>query len=149
APLPAVLDLTDRKALALQSSALIGVVKNPTHQNNAVAALRDIKDLLSTCEKARVKTKDPVLELCRKIEKAAKDFSDDLKKEELRLNTAIGNYQQEQLEIARRAEAQRQEELRRIERERIEAEAKLQREREEAEAKRQAELKRIADEQAA
>jgi hypothetical protein len=148
-PLPAFIEAQELKAQVLERAALVGVVKNPEHQNNAVAVLRDVKSLLSSIEKARVKTKEPALELCRKIDKAAKDFSDDLKTEELRINTAIGNYQQEQLEIARRAEAQRQEELRRIEQERIDAAAKAQREREEAERARQAELKRIADAQAA
>lgn len=149
APLPAVIEAESLKTQALQRCALVGVVKNPEHQKNAVEVLRDVKALLSSIEKARVKTKEKPLELCRQIDKAAKDFSDALKAEELRINTAVGNYQQAELEKARQAEIQRQAELRRIEEERIAELTRIETEKRRQEEARQAESKRIADEQAA
>ncbi len=150
---------------ALEVAALIGVVKNVSTQESAVEALAKIKGILKLVEESRQEIKAPVLELCREIDDQAKKFTIALKAEELRISTMVGNYQQEQLAIARRAEQARQAELDRIEAERLAAERKAKQEAQAAadaliaaerkaadearaaEAVLQAELRRLADEE--
>lgn len=143
---------TDRES-ALEKAALIGAVKDANQQELAVEALRVIKGLLSDMEKRRERAKAPVLDLGRAIDATAKQAVEELKAEELRLNTELGSYQQEQLIIARRKEAERQAELNRIEDERKakEREAWLKSESERKareEAERAAQAKAAAEERA-
>jgi len=100
---------------ALESSALIAVVRTEEDQRVAVDAQRMIKTLLDHAEAARKSVKEPVLDLGRDIDAKAKEFTAELKEEYTRLSTTIGDYQQEQLMIARRAEMQRAIELKAIE----------------------------------
>jgi len=116
---------------ALEKSALIGAVKTSAMNEAAAECLREIEPIIRATEKARKAVKEPFLEACRQIDKSAAQFVEELQAEQLRLRTATGNFAQEQLEIARKAERERQAELDRLERE------------------RQTELKRIADEAAA
>lgn len=134
---------------ALAGAALIGKVNSPATNESATEALRNIKILIRDVEKARKTVKDPVLELCRAIDKAAGDAVTELKAEELRLNTLQGNYAQEQLNAAREAERKRQAELDRIERERREAEYQARRQAEEEERQRQAAERKAREEREA
>lgn len=139
------------KETALEQAALIGVVKDATTQEAAILALGAVKKVASEVEKARKKTKEPVLDLGRAIDKAAADFAEELKAEEMRLNTLIGNFQQEQLAEARRQEVKRQEELRRIEDERRAEERRIWQQQQDAERARleaEAKAKREAEEAA-
>ena len=150
----------EAKIAALNGCALIGAVKNPEQQQEAVNAVRDVKAVLLAVEKARKTVKEPLLEACRLLDATAAKFVEELKAEELRVNTELGNYQMEVIAEARRKEQERQAELRRIEDERLaeqrriaeaaaEAERKRLEEVRKAEAAAAAERKRIADEAAA
>lgn len=158
------------KTAALESSALIGIVRNQEQDQAAESAASQVSALIKAVEKRRVAVKAPFLEACRQIDACAAKAVSDLKEEEIRLNRAIGDYKQALIEEARRKEVERQEELRRIaeqaaaEQRRIQAEAlaaekarqaeaeKAEKERQAvmraAEEARQAELRRIAEQEA-
>ena len=148
------------KLAALNATALIGAVKNPVQQQEAVNAVKEVKAVVLTVERARKAIKEPFLEACRLIDARAAEFVQELKEEELRVNTALGNYQQEIIIEARRAEAKRQAELQRIEEERLAEQRRIAAEQAEAErirleaerkaaAEAEAERRRIANEAAA
>lgn len=147
------------KVAALESAALVAVVRSPQEKAPAIYAQMKLASILKAVEKARKEVKEPYLEACRLIDGTAKKFCLDLEWEQIRLGKIVGDYDMEQLAIARRAEAARQEELRRIaeqeaaEKRRIEAEARAAEEARQAEARkqeeaRQAEERRIAAERA-
>jgi hypothetical protein len=106
------------KLAALNGTALIGSVNNPAQQQAAVNAVQDVKSILLAVERARKAIKEPLLEACRLIDARAAEFVAELKNEEIRVNTSLGNYQQEIIINARKEEAKRQEALRKIEEER-------------------------------
>ncbi len=112
-------DAEERKHCAIECSSLIGIVRNPQDQDAAVVAHKMIRDLLKDTEDSRVSAKAPVLDYGRTIDRSVKEWVEDLEAENIRLAKVIGNYQQEQLAIARAAQAKRDEELRKIEEERI------------------------------
>lgn len=139
---------------ALEVAALIGTVKNAAMQESAVEALSKIKGVLKMVEESRQDIKRPVLDLAADIDQTAKKFIVALKSEELRISTLIGNFQQDQIAIARRAEQARQEELRKIEEERQAEERKAreqaeskERERQQLEAKLAKESQKAKDEE--
>ena len=109
------------KEEALECSALIGKVVDAASQEAAVAAQQKISDVLINAEKARKAAKEPALEFGRRIDVAAKLFVHELKEEQVRLATLVGDFQQ--LEQARvRAEQQAENErLSALERERMRA----------------------------
>ncbi len=129
----AAVALRDR---ALEQAALIGKVANADDQRDAVAAQASIKEVLRAIEAAREEAKKPVLEFGRMIDAKAKEFSKELKAEELRLARLIGDFQQ--LEQARIRAAQQ------AENERL-AELERQRARELAEAKSHEEIDAIQE----
>jgi hypothetical protein len=90
---------------ALEVAALIGRVNDAETQEQAVQVQAEITRLLGHAEKARKACKEPVLEFGRRIDDAAKAFVSELKSEQLRLATLVGDFQQ--VELARvRAENQ-------------------------------------------
>lgn len=131
---------------ALESAALVGIVKTAPQNESAASAMKEVKRVLKLVEDARKEAKEPVLDLCRKIDATAKEFVADLAAEELRLAKAVGNYQQEQLEIQRAAARKAAEEAARIERERAEAQRKIEEEQRKVaeEARRKAEAEILA-----
>jgi hypothetical protein len=148
------------ESAALETSALIAVVRDANGNRAAEAAAAQITALIKGVEKSRKAVKEPFLEACRRIDATAAAAVARLKAEEIRLNAAIGDYQAEQLAEARRKEVARQEELRRIAEEeaaarrRIEESAREEeRQRQEAlrkaEEARQAELRKLAEAEAA
>jgi hypothetical protein len=110
----------ERKESSLAASALIGRVANSAEQETAVAAQIEIKRLLDLVEMARVECKRPILDFGRKIDDAAKTFVAELKKEQLRIGTLIGDFQTLEQARVRAAEAVRLKELNEIERQRQE-----------------------------
>lgn len=131
------------KASALEKSALIAAVRNADDNTLANEALRELRSVSKAVEDARKKVKQPVLDLCRLIDAAAKDFTAELTEEESRIAKLASDWHTEQLEIQRAAERKRIEEEQRIQRER---EAEERRIREEAErAAREARLKAEAE----
>ena len=150
----------EAKQVALNGCALIGAVKNAEQQQEAVNAVREVKAVLLAVERARKQVKEPLLEACRMIDGTATTFKEELLAEELRINTELGNYQQEIVAEARRQEQKRQEELRRIEEERLAEQRRIAEEARKAEEARlavirkaeeaaAAERKRISEEAAA
>jgi hypothetical protein len=110
----------ERKESSLAASALIGRVSNSAEQETAVSAQIEIKRLLDLVEMARVECKRPILDFGRKIDDAAKTFVHELKKEQLRIGTLIGDFQTLEQARVRAAEAARLKELNEIERQRQE-----------------------------
>ncbi len=143
---PQALELRDD---AIERAGLIAKVNSPVSQEQAVEAQKDLRRVLNLVESARKAVKEPVLEMGRKIDAAAKQFVADLAKEEIRIARLVGDYQAEQLAIARAAERKRQEELARIEAERQEAVRKAQEEATRAAAQAKTEEERKAIEAAA
>lgn len=107
-------------------------------QSCAIArqALKSLADFRLRLEKSRKDVKEPVLDLGRKIDKAAADFGAPTSTEEKRINGLIANYAAEQERKRREAEAEARRQAAEAERLRLEAE-RAKREAEEA-AKRAA-----------
>lgn len=103
------------KESALTRSALIGKVANSQQNQDAFGAVSDIHNLLAQIEKAREELKRPALEYGRRLDAKVKQWIEDLKAEELRLNTAMGNYQQHELARLRDATLAANSELAEIE----------------------------------
>ena len=103
------------KEAALIKAAPIMKVTDETSQRIATEALSEINAVLKAVEDARVKVKQPVLDLCRKIDATAKEFVEELKAEQLRLNCRIGDYVTEQRTIQMRKEAEERLRLKEIE----------------------------------
>lgn len=107
-----------RREAALDRSAGIATVKDADEQREAVAAQRDLKALLSDCEKGRVACKEPVLEFGRRIDEQAKAFTADPKIEHDRLGALVEEFQTLEKKKAMAREAERNEQLLKVERER-------------------------------
>jgi len=126
---------------ALTVGALIGRVSDEASNAEATEAMRGIKEVLNSAEAARKKIKEPILDLGRRVDAAAKKFSEPLDAEFKRLQRITADYQTEQIARMREIEDARRREAERLERERQEAERKLREEEERklAEARRKAE----------
>jgi len=142
-----------RKQDAIEACALIARVSNEEENALAVSAQRMACDLKREVEKARKAAKAPVLALGKRIDAACEQFLADLAREELRIATLVGDYQQEILERQRAEQRRIAEEQAKIERLRQEEEARIRREQEEAarlaREKLEAELRAAKDAQAA
>lgn len=103
---------------AMEQAALIGRVSNGAEQEQAVAAQRELRNVIKLAEDSRKKIKEPVLEYGRKIDNVAREFRADLETEELRLAQLIGDFQTLELQRIRAEEAARNTELDRLERDR-------------------------------
>lgn len=112
-------------------------------QAEVTNAVRDIKRLLKEVEEGRQAAKAPALDIGRKIDAAAKEFSATLETEVNRLTGLLVGYETEQRRIAAEAEAKRQAEIRRQEAEARAAQAEIERK------AREAEQARLAAERAA
>lgn len=137
-------DAIQAKEQALEASALIGRVTNDQEELLAHSAQRSLEQLIRYCEKSRKLVKEPVLELGRKIDKAAAAFAEELKLEGERVGSLTGGYAA--LKEAKRMAAEaaaRAEELRII-RERFAEEQRLAREAAEAQRKLDEEAAAIA-----
>lgn len=132
------------KDAALEKSALIARVNDAATQANAVEAQQDIANLLNQAEKARKAAKEPVLEFGRRIDAAAKSFVSDLKGEEIRIATLVGDFQKLEEARVRAAELARIAEQRKLEEERRAAEQKALREAEILREKLDAEAAELA-----
>lgn len=124
-------------------------VGNAEESNQARAFIGRLAKIRIAVEKRRKDVKEPVIELGRKIDAAAKDYAGALADEENRLEGAVSAYARKVEEERRKAERERQE----AERERLRleliAEAKRKREEEEKAAQAAAaEAARIAAEEA-
>jgi len=102
---------------ALEESALIGKIEDPDDNAEVTRAMRSLKVWRDAVESARKKTKEPFLDMGRKIDARAKEFCADVDEELLRLSNIAIEYQTEQRREAARREAARRDELDRIERE--------------------------------
>jgi flagellar biosynthesis GTPase FlhF len=113
---------------ALAAGALIGLVTDAESNQAAVAAMKQVKQVLALAEETRQRIKAPVLDLARVIDARAKDYCRELVAELARLSLACADWQTEQLERVKAQERARQEELARIEREKQEALRKIEEE---------------------
>jgi hypothetical protein len=126
---------------ALARSALIGLVNDAESNKEATGAMIDLKRVIAATEKTRKEVKEPILELGRKVDEAAKKFSAELVEEFNRLSRCSADFQTAELERVKAQEQARQLEAERIERERLEAQREIERQRLASEA----ELKAKAD----
>jgi len=126
------------KTDALALGALVGTVFDSASNEAAVIAMKAIKEIVNLTERTRKVVKEPVLDLCREIDNAAKSYTSDLDAEYKRLQVESADYMTAQLERVRQ-----QEEARRREAERIEAERLAEQRRIEEEARRAAEAVRL------
>jgi hypothetical protein len=94
-----------RKALALARG--VTFVKTPEQQANAVAALRELKEVRSGIEATRKAVKAPVLALEREIDNKAKTFVAEVDKDYGRISGLVNHYQQ----VQHREKAEREREL--------------------------------------
>ena len=124
------LDAEAMKLAALKGAALVGRVTTAAEQERAVEAQLELRRVLKFCEDSRVEIKAPVIDYGKRIDAAAKEFSAEVKEEELRVVQLIADFQA--LEAAR---VRASEVAKRMEEERIERE-------------RQAEIRRIAEAEA-
>lgn len=106
-------------------------------------ALAAVNRLLKEVESGRKEVKAPVLDLGRKIDATAEEFTAPLAVAQRALQTVLTKDAEEQARIAREAEAKRQEELRRQQEEERKRQAELDRQ------AREAEQARLAAERAA
>jgi len=82
-------------------------------QAEVTSAVRDIKRLLKEVEDGRKAAKAPALDIGRKIDAAAAEFTATLEAESNRLTGLLTTYETQQRRIAAEAEAKRQAELKR------------------------------------
>lgn len=107
---------------ALEKSALVARVHDPDSQAKAVEAQKELSNAINLTERARKAAKEPVLEFGRRIDDAAKAFVADLKAEQLRVASLVGDYQQLEQARVRAAEQARLAEAAKLEAERRAAE---------------------------
>lgn len=107
-------DANTLRESALAAGALIARVDSSESNAAADAAMKGLKSLMSDVEKTREIVKQPHLEKCRLIDKAAREFISDVSDEFRRLQRATADWQTAQLERVKEQERRRQEEMRRI-----------------------------------
>lgn len=122
----------DKKFELLGLSSAIITVGSFEEQESATQALHSISKLLKDVEAARKAVKSPVLELSKKIDELAKNFSGELESEKNRISRLIGSYVAEQERKRLEEERRLSEEAERKRREEEETQRKAQ---EEARAK--------------
>ncbi len=109
---------TALKEEALTAAAYVAKVNDASTQEAAVQAQQKLAGILALVEKARKAAKEPALEFGRRIDDAARLFSTDLKEEQLRLATIVGDFQALEAAKARAAELLRIAEERKAQEER-------------------------------
>jgi hypothetical protein len=114
------------KDAALSAGALIGAVRNPDEQTQAVAAQVEVARVLKLAEDARKSAKEPVLAFGRKIDDTAKEFVAELRTEQMRLATIVGDFVALEQARVRAAENLRLAEERKLQEERRRAEEAIQ-----------------------
>ena len=112
------LEAQEAREVALGTAALVVKVDNEDQQAMAVGAQRDVHMVITQTEKDRKTVKSPVIELGRKIDRAAQGFVTELKGEELRIGKLVGDYQALLMARARAVEAQKLKDLEAADRER-------------------------------
>lgn len=118
---PGALSLKDD---ALMAASFIETVSDAPSQDEAVAALRTLKNLLKQTEDARKAVKQPGLEYCKRVDSVAKEFSRELCAEEARIEGLVNEFQTLELARIRAAENARKLEDEKREKERQESIAK-------------------------
>lgn len=110
------------KAAALERCALVARVEDAATNQTAVEAQAELKQALKLAEDARKAAKAPLNQLGKAVESSVAAFIADLKDEDVRITTLIGDFQTLQLAKQQAAERAARLEAERLERERREAE---------------------------
>lgn len=120
-----------RKSDLCEKAVEIVTIDDDFTMEMAVGCLRSLKWFLDEIEDSRKEIKAPVLTIGKTIDTKAKEFSDSLATEQVRINKLVTAYNNEKTRQNAIAEANRLAELKRIEEERIAAEkaAALERQR--------------------
>lgn len=128
--LPAAVHERDVYIAAAKSITRIATAQQ---QQEAVTAVANLRKLTKAVESGRTSAKAPVLDIGRKIDAMAKDFTRPAEVEAERVLKLVNEYQAEQARIAAEAERKRQDEIRRAEEAQLKAEAELRAKQEELE----------------
>jgi type I site-specific restriction-modification system R (restriction) subunit len=128
-------DAEAQKATIIEASRRIVAVTDADSCDIAQSRLKALAAVRIAVEKSRNEVKRPVIDLGRKIDGIAHEFSADIVSEETRLDGLVKDYVREQQRIAREAREAAERERQRIERE--EHDRKMQALRAEQEAERQ------------
>lgn len=134
----------EAERLALRRSVVIGSVANADQQAVAVAAQQEVAGAIKLFESAYRACKDPLWELCKKLDNLFKEKKNDLSNEQLRLAKLVGDFQTLEEAKVRAAEAARKLDEERIERERQAEARRIQEEAAAVQRKLDAEAARIA-----
>lgn len=118
----------DKKFELLGCSSAITAVRSFEDQESATQALNSISKLLKDVEAARKAVKSPVLELGKKIDELAKNFTGELESEKNRISRLIGNFVAEQERKRFEEERRLREEAERKRKEEVESLSKAQKE---------------------
>lgn len=125
----------DQKRLIIDAARKVVAVTDQDSFDIAQGRLKSLANLRNAVEKSRTEVKAPVLELGRRIDQVAKDFSAEIVTEEARLSGLVREFVIEQQRREREAREAAERERRRIEQE--EHERKMAAFRAEQEAERQ------------
>ncbi|HTJ77697.1 MAG TPA: hypothetical protein VL357_01755 [Rariglobus sp.] len=102
-----------RNNLLAEAAGIVSIA-DPMDADATAAVLRDIVAQLKDCENARELIGRPVLDITRKINATAKDFSAGLEAEKTRLGRLLGIYQQAERDKVAKAQREAEAEARRI-----------------------------------
>lgn len=119
-------DAIEKRDNLIQQCKGITVVDDSFVNECAVEILRDVARMKADVEKTRKQLKQPVLDLGRAIDGAAKDFLTSLGDAERGVKKLVDSYAAEQRRIQFEAERKRREEEERIAKEKAEAARKLE-----------------------
>lgn len=134
----------EAERLALRRAVVIGSVVNADQQSVAVAAQQEVGAAIKLFESAYRACKDPLWDLCKKLDNLFKEKKNDLSNEQMRLAKLVGDFQSLEEAKVRAAEAARRLEEERIERERRAEEQRIREEAAAAQRKLDAEAARVA-----
>lgn len=97
---------------ALEFSRWIKVISTPEEAQAVAESIKEFQSLSKETEASRKQVKEPVLELGKRIDSAAKHFIGPVETELVRLRALLNGYQAEQERQRREAEAKRQADIR-------------------------------------
>lgn len=118
-----IITANEQRDKLLVRSKAVERVAGKTSQASAAVILNELHDTLTAVEEARKVVKKPFLDICKKIDDAAKAFCREVESEKTRIKGMIAKFQQGEIEKQQEAERKQNEELERLRLKRLAAEA--------------------------
>lgn len=94
-------DAKQVKKHLLHQAFTTGLVTNESDRDRAIQVAGDIQAHLKAVEKSRIEVKEPFLEICREIDRVAREHIATLTGEKDRINELVGKFELEGNEVAR------------------------------------------------